>query len=257
MSLLVWIIANPETSDCIHTCNVIATYIPLMKNLDWQAILISDFSWAHALEIVVRTLLMFTMVIVILRMSGKKGVRQLSLFEVAIIIALGSAAGDPMFDREVSIAPSLVVFAVILIFYRTLTYFASKNEKVEAVLEGDPMYIIENGEFVLQDRTAHNFATDEFFAEMRLQNIEHLGQVRVAILETNGQMSFFYYDDDEVQPGLPILPRVYGKRSREINTDGLFACTYCGKTAELSRPSACKRCHKEEWVLAIDKLRIT
>ena len=228
-----------------------------MDKLDWQAIFINDFSWKYAVEILIRTLVMFSMVIVILRMSGKKGVRQLSLFEVAIIIALGSAAGDPMFNREVSILPSLVVFAIILFIYRLLTYFASKSEKVEAVLEGDPIYIVENGEFVLQDNADHNFARDEFFAEMRLQNIEHLGQVRVAILETNGQVSFLFYEKDAVKPGLPIMPKLYSKKAVNITSKQLYACTYCGQTAELEHAADCSRCGHKEWVGALRISRIT
>lgn len=81
----------------------------------------------------------------LLRLSGKKGVRQLSIFEVAIIITLGSAAGDPMFNNEFAILPSLLVFMITLAFHRALTYFASKNEKFENVLEGEAVYIIEDG----------------------------------------------------------------------------------------------------------------
>lgn len=45
----------------------------------------------------------------------------------------------------------------------------------------------------------------EFFMELRLHGIEHLGQVRLAILETNGQISVYFYPDDRVRPGLSIL----------------------------------------------------
>lgn len=228
-----------------------------MNEFDWHAIFISDLSWIYALEILIRTLLMFSLVLIMLRMSGKKGVRQLSIFEVAIIIALGSAAGDPMFNKDTAILPSLLVFVVILGFYRVLTYFASKNEKIERVLEGDPMYIIESGEFVLQDKTDHNFAKDEFFAEMRLQNIEHLGQVRTAILETNGQVSFFYFNDQDVKPGLPVLPKLYAKKGPGISQESLYACTYCGQVEKLSQSSDCPRCNHREWVSAIATRRIT
>ncbi|MHA4896272.1 DUF421 domain-containing protein [Pedobacter sp. PWIIR3] len=228
-----------------------------MQNFDWHTIFISDFSWQYALEILVRTLLMFSFILLILRMSGKKGARQLSIFEVAIIIALGSAAGDPMFNQDIAILPALTVFAVILSFYRVLTYFASKNEKIEGILEGDPIYIIEEGEFVMQERTDHNFARDEFFAEMRLQNIEHLGQVKTAILETNGQVSFFYFDDQDVKHGLPVLPKEYNKKTQNISKKNHYACTYCGKVDEISFPSKCSRCEHQEWVPAIRTRRLT
>lgn len=224
--------------------------------LDLEEIFISDLTLQLAIEIAFRTLLMFFFVLVILRLSGKKGVRQLSIFEVAIIIALGSAAGDPMFNKDMAIIPSLLVFAVILGFYRILTYFAAKSEKFESVLEGDPIYIIEDGMFILRNRD-NTFAKDEFFAEMRVNGIEHLGQVRIAILETNGQISFFYYDTPEVRHGLPVLPKIYGKRSVHIPHPGKYACTNCGNIMQLEQESTCERCHKNEWVESLNNCRIT
>ncbi|WP_244214339.1 DUF421 domain-containing protein [Pedobacter jejuensis] len=198
---------------------------------------------------------MFILVLVFLRSTGKKGVRQLSIFEVAIIIALGSAAGDPMFNGEFAIVPSLIVFLFILGTYRLITYLAAKSQTIENLLEGEPMYIIEDGMFTLKEDGDANFAKDEFFAEMRAQNIEHMGQVRTAILESNGQVSFLFYPVDAHKPGLPIYPKPFSKRSEEILNEGDYACTHCAKIEHLSVSSTCNRCGKKEWVLAIDTKR--
>ena len=157
---------------------------------DWNEVFINDLDWSFTLQIVVRTLVMFSVILIFLRMSGKKGVRQLSIFEVAIIIGLGSAAGDPMSNKDSAILPALLVFVTVLGLYRLITWIAAKSEGFESVLEGDPVYIIEDGMFNL-DTGERTYAKDEFFSEMRQQNIEHLGQVRTAILETNGNVSFY------------------------------------------------------------------
>lgn len=230
----------------------------LFMKLNFEEIFIGDLDLTFAAEITIRTLIMFAMVLVVLRMSGKKGVRQLSLFEVAIIIALGSAAGDPMFNKESSILTSVVVFAAIIILYRLITLLASKSERFERIIEGDPLYVIENGEFILLDNLSHTFAKDEFFAEMRQVSIEHLGQIKTAILETNGNISFYYYEDRDVKYGLPIQPKVYGKKSEQISEAGIYACTYCGHTEELEKGSAhCPNCKRKEWVMALNTKRLT
>jgi uncharacterized membrane protein YcaP (DUF421 family) len=223
----------------------------------WNDLLFNDLDFSFAAEIVVRTLVMFIFVLVLLRSSGKKGVRQLSIFEVAIIISLGSAAGDPMLNKESALIPSLLVFVVILGLYRLLTYLSAKSLKVEEILEGVPMYVIENGRFTLEEEGDSNFAKDEFFAEMRAVNIEHVGQVRSALLETNGQVSFCYFADDQVKPGLPVYPKLYNQRSKDIRVPGEYACTYCAKVSYLHQATACSRCGKEEWVAALDTARIT
>ncbi|WP_233268839.1 DUF421 domain-containing protein [Mucilaginibacter lacusdianchii] len=224
--------------------------------IDWHTLFVNDLNVAYALEIALRTILMFAFVLLMLRLSGKKGVRQLTIFEVAIIIALGSAAGDPMFNKDMAILPSLLVFAIILGFYRLLTYIAARSVRFESMLEGDPMYIIEDGMFTLQEESDNTFAKDEFFAEMRAESIEHVGQVRTAVLETNGQVSFFFYPDGEVRPGLPVLPKPYSKRSKIIKTHGDYACAYCGYVESRGNSGQCTRCKHEEWVEAIKTLRI-
>jgi uncharacterized membrane protein YcaP (DUF421 family) len=226
-----------------------------MLEIDWKNVFLRDLDLSLLVEISIRTFIMFLLVLIFLRSTGKKGVRQLSIFEVAIIIALGSAAGDPMLNSESAIVPSLLAFVVILAIYRLITYLASRNEKIESLLEGDPMYIIEEGKFSLKAEGDSNFAKDEFFAEMRAQNIEHVGQVKTALLESNGQVSFLYYEDEEVKSGLPIFPKPYQKKSRNISMKGDYACTYCGDVNTIATAQSCPRCGKEEWVLAISSTR--
>ena len=226
--------------------------------LDFRKIFIGDLSLGFAAEIVIRTLLMFSMVLLVLRLTGKKGVRQLSIFEVAIIIAMGSAAGDPMFTKDTSIFVSLIVFAAIIILYRLITFWAGRSEQFEKVIEGKPLFVIENGRFTLADDHSHTFAKDEFFSEMRQESIEHVGQIKTAILETNGKISFYYYPDDEVRYGLPVQPKAYNQKSVRISSSGTYACTYCGQTEKLKGgPAYCPNCKRNEWVTAIDSVRIT
>jgi len=225
--------------------------------IDFKQMFLNDLDGSLILEIGLRTIIMFTFVLIFLRSTGKKGVRQLSIFEVAIIISLGSAAGDPMLAGEAAILPSLLVFICILGLYRLITFLAAKNQKIEEILEGESMYIIEDGLFTLQEEGDANFAKDEFFAEMRNQNIEHTGQVRTALLESNGEVSFLFYEEGKERKGLPIFPKPYSKRSEKVEVSGDYACTHCAKVSNLSASSVCDRCGKKEWVMALDSQRIT
>ncbi len=233
-----------------------AGFLAASFSMQFKEIFLGDFGWQLACEIVVRTVIMFIVALAFLRMSGKKGIRQLSLFEIAIIISLGSAVGDPMFTADAAIVPSILVVVTILLVYRLITWLMSKSPRIESLLEGDPLYIIEDGMFILSDENKHTFAKDEFLAEMRQQNIEHLGQVRIAILESNGEVSFFFYPDEEVKCGMPVLPRQQNKAAKEIARKANYACIYCGNVESLSAPQKCNRCQHEEWIEAIQTKRI-
>lgn len=225
-------------------------------DFDFANVLLNDLDGAYVVEIVFRTIVMFIVILSFLRLSGKKGVRQLSIFEVAIVIGLGSAAGDPMFNRDHGIVPALVVFTCILAFYRGIMWFASHSERFENLLEGEPVHIVEDGEFVLSETRQRLYAKDEFFSEMRQQSIEHIGQVRIAILETTGSISFYYFEDEDVKPGLPITPRRYRTKRRVLDGAGDYACTGCARVASISTTThACPRCGHDEWVEALSSRR--
>ncbi len=87
--------------------------------MDWFTIFIHDTTWAFVAELMIRAALMFSMIILFLRLTGKRGVRQLSIFELAIILSLGSiAVGDPMFTEDLPLVHALVVMTVVIGMYR-------------------------------------------------------------------------------------------------------------------------------------------
>lgn len=226
--------------------------------MDWYGIFINDLTGHLLLEIIFRTIIMFLIILFVLRISGKRGVRQLSVFEVAIIIGLGSAAGDPMFNKDIAIIPAFVVCLTAILLYRLITFLAAKMPKLEHIVEGKPLYIVEEGVMVIKEITNNAFSQDEFFTELRLQSVEHLGQVKTALLETTGDMSVYFYEDENVKPGLPILPKEYHKKTKLITEPGEYACSYCGEVTKLyaTSPHSCKRCNNQEWVKAIKSKRI-
>lgn len=224
--------------------------------MDWDKILFSEQSASFLPEVALRTVVMFLVILIGLKCSGKRGVRQLSVFELVIIIGLGSAAGDPMFYEEVGLIPAIVVFAVVILSYRAVTWIVGKSKRVEQFIEGRPIYLINEGKFSVGDFRKEDLSQDEFFAELRLRGVDHLGQVRCAIMETTGDMSVFFFADDEMRPGLPILPHLYEQKSTDIGRPGVYACAFCGNTRHLANPDTCEICGRPEWVPALDIRRI-
>ncbi|MGY3052868.1 uncharacterized membrane protein YcaP (DUF421 family) [Pedobacter sp. UYEF25] len=222
--------------------------------IDWNNILMGDDKWQFVFEIAFRTILMYFIILIGLKLLGKRGVKQLSVFELVVIISLGSAAGDPMFYKEVGLIEPLVVFAVIVGAYRLTTLAMAKSEKFDKLVEGDAVYLIIDGEFSLVDFKKENLARDEFFSELRQQSISHLGQVETAILETSGNLSIYLYEDEKIKYGLPILPKLFDQASKDIFTAGIYACAFCGnvKKLVLTKTHVCEKCGKNEWVKAIN-----
>ncbi|MCP2025874.1 uncharacterized membrane protein YcaP (DUF421 family) [Flavobacterium sp. HSC-32F16] len=225
---------------------------------EWNRVLFNELPEIFIFEVIFRSTVMFTILLLTLKLAGKRGVKQLSIFETVIIIALGSAAGDPMFYEDVGIVPAIIVFTVIIILYRLVTWLTGKSKKFEEFIEGKTECLINDGKFSISTFKKETLAQDEFFSELRIKSIEHLGQVKHAFIETSGEISVFFYEDKEVKHGLPILPLLFHQKSKTISTDGIYACTFCGHTEELKKGvSNCEICKKDEWVPAIKTLRIT
>ena len=209
------------------------------------------------LEVAFRTIVMFFFLVVTLRSAGKRGVKQLSIYEVVIIVALGSAAGDPMFYEDVGIVPALLVFGIVMSLYRGITWLAGKSLFFEKIVEGMPVYLIEDGEFSIDKFGKESLSQDEFFSELRENHVDHLGQVKVALLEASGEMSVFFYADNEVKPGLPILPHLFDKKLKTIPETGIYACSFCANVERLTAGvTVCDRCNKDLWVKAESNIRI-
>lgn len=224
--------------------------------MDWNRIFLHELDGLFFLEIVFRTAFMFIVVLVVLRLSGKRGVRQLSVFELAIILTLGSAAGDAMFYKDVPLLATVLVCFIAIGIYRLITWVMAKSGYLEQLLEGRPVYIIEDSVMVVKHDQKDSLSKDEFFAELREKGVEHLGQVRAAILETGGNLSIFFYPNQDVKYGLPILPHLYNKYSDTIVDPGLYACIVCGTLNQLAPGRyRCEHCGHHEWVSAINTPR--
>jgi uncharacterized membrane protein YcaP (DUF421 family) len=228
-----------------------------MEAFDWQRMMLDETSLEFLGEVAGRTALAYVVVFLFLKIAGRRGVRQLSLFELVVILTLGSAAGDMTFYEDVPLLPVLTVFLVMSALYRLTTHLMSRSHKLQTWVEGKPFTIIRDGKFELETLTDGNISHDEFLMELRLHGVEHLGQVRLGIVEVNGDVSLYFYDREDTRPGLSVLPNALKPifTITEHLTD--VACYHCGELQALqpNRSLNCPRCGSNEWAEALSTPR--
>ncbi|RYF81977.1 MAG: DUF421 domain-containing protein [Chitinophagaceae bacterium] len=229
-----------------------------LKELEWEALLLGSEKWSFLWETGLRTFIMFLVILFYLRLLGKRGVKQLSVFELGVIIGLGSAAGDPMFYKDVGLLPGILVFSIVFGLYRLITFLINRSDKFEEFLEGNPISILRDGQILMKNFKKEPIARDEFFSQLRLHSISHLGQVQEAIIETNGEISVFYFPDEKVKHGLPIIPSLCENKLTAISTEDYYSCVFCGYTGKVAPTTSytCPCCQKKEWLRAIDRKRV-
>jgi uncharacterized membrane protein YcaP (DUF421 family) len=229
-----------------------------MTPFEWQRMLLDDLPLLFIGEVALRALFAFVAVFLFLKISGRRGIRQLSLFELVVILTLGSAAGDVSFYEDVPLLPIVTVFITLLFVYRLTLWIMSRNERFSCWMEGKPVTIIKDGLYDLRSLEQMNISSDEFFMELRQQGVEHLGQVRLGILETDGDVSLFFNDPESMLPGLSVLPPEHRPTYRCAPASGLYACTRCGypQIIEEHQEATCPRCKNTQWTVALTSPRL-
>lgn len=228
-----------------------------MIPFDWQRMLLNDLPLLFVAEVALRALFAYVAVFLFLKISGRRGIRQLSLFEVVVILTLGSAAGDVSFNEDEPLLPILAVFITLLLLYRLTMLAMARNTRLENWMEGKPITIIKDGLYELNSLERLNISSEEFFMELRQQGVEHLGQVRLGIVETDGDISLYFAEPEAIRPGLSVLPDEHRPLYRQAPASALYACTRCGFTHSLDsqQQAACPRCQNQKWSLALSTQR--
>ncbi len=167
-------------------------------------IFLGENSLWYLFEVAFRTSFIFSYTLLLLRFMGKRGMGQLTPFEFAIIVALGSAVGDPMFYDDVPLLHTMLVIAIVIGLHRFLSLITQKNEAVEKFMEGETAMLINRGEILLETLFSERLSREELFEMLRVEWISQLGEVRQAFLEPSGNLAVIRWEPS--RSGLSILP---------------------------------------------------
>ncbi len=154
-------------------------------------------------EIIFRTSFMFVYTIVNVRMMDKRSMGMLSPFEIIIIIALGSAVGDPMFYRNIPLIHGMIVVSTIVLIQRVLAKITGKSMVLGRFVNGRPVLIIKDGVLLKEQIKHENFTKGELYSILRLRGVRRISDVELAYLEPSGSISIIKKDTGKE---IDILP---------------------------------------------------
>jgi uncharacterized membrane protein YcaP (DUF421 family) len=227
-------------------------------SFDLERIFLGDAPPLFLLEILLRTILLYLYTLLLLRLLGKRGVKQLTFFEFAIILALGSAAGDPMFYGDVPLLHGALVITIIVLVQRAIVVVTERNRRLEILFESSPRRLIKEGVLELNALEEEKLSKDEVFSRLREAGLSHLGQVERAYLEPSGNISIWQTEPSKIKPGLTLMPdedpdypRVY-ETGQAVPRDTLYLCEHCGSSRSLRKGEdfpVCE-CGSKKWLEA-------
>jgi uncharacterized membrane protein YcaP (DUF421 family) len=225
-------------------------------SFDLTRIFIGNLPVLFYAEIAIRTVVLYLYALATLRFLGRRSAGELTVLDVVVIVALGSAVGDPMFYPEVPVLHGMLVITLIVGLERLGLFWANHNQKVDRLLKGKPTLVISNGIINLDGLEHLGISKREIFQMARQNGYRNLGEIRRMYIETDDKPSIYGYEADDVHPGLQFEPPWEMDQHATLHTGSIIkqstvaACINCGQTAEFregEKIPPCPRCHQTVW----------
>lgn len=136
-----------------------------------------------------RAILLYILVLIVMRLMGKREIGQLQPFELAISIMIADLASIPMTDTGVPISNGIIPILGLLVMHLIISIINMKSIGAREVICGKPRILIYRGKINEQALKKERFTINELEERLRGNNIFNLGDVEYAILETSGQVT--------------------------------------------------------------------
>lgn len=178
------------------------------------------------LIVIVRTLILYVLVIIALRLMGKREIGQLQPFELVVILMISELAAVPSENVGVPMLSGIIPILVLLSASLSLAWISLKSEKARNIICGKPSILIDRGKISQEELRKNCYNLTDLLEELRLNNIPNIADVEFAILENNGQLSVIpkahkrpaVPEDFKMQPqyeGLPLTIIMDGKLNKD------------------------------------------
>ena len=143
------------------------------------------------MEIVVRAVVVFLFLYVITRVAGRSTLGELSAFQLLLYITLGDLIQQAVTQQDYSVTGGILAVSVFALLTIGASYASRRWRAVRAPLHGVPYVLVRNGEPLIATMRLERMSIDDLMIAARQQGITRFADIDLAVLETNGQISFF------------------------------------------------------------------
>ena len=149
------------------------------------------------MDIVIRAAIIFLFVFVLTRALGRRELSSLEPFDLILLVVTGDLIQQGVTQSDYSLTGALLAITTIGLLTVGLSFLSFRVRRLRPILEGEPLILLEDGEPIEANLRRQRISMEEIQAEARLAQIQDLGAVRWAVLETDGKISFIQRDVSE------------------------------------------------------------
>ena len=152
-------------------------------------------NWHAVLEIAFRTTVIYVLVLLGIRLTGKREVGQMTPFDLTLLLLLSNSVQNAMTGPDSSLVGGVAAAIVLLILNFLLAEFSGFNRRFRRMIQGSPTLLIHNGECIQTHMAKEHVSMDELNRALREHGVGCTADAALAVLEVDGSISVLKYDD--------------------------------------------------------------
>ena len=142
------------------------------------------------MDLVLRTMFAFVLILVITRAVGRRELSSMEPFDLILLVVIGDLVQQGVTQSDYSITGATTVIVTMASLVVGTAYLSYRFKRLRPLLEGAPTLLIADGRLLERNLRRERMTVEEIRAEARQQSIGSLEDIRYAVLETNGKLSF-------------------------------------------------------------------
>jgi uncharacterized membrane protein YcaP (DUF421 family) len=142
------------------------------------------------MDIIVRAFFAFAFVVLVTRLIGRRELSSLQPFDLILLIVLGDLIQQGVTQSDYSFTGLILAGGTFTVLTVAVSYLVFRFRRLRPVFEAEPLILVENGQPIESNLRRERMTVDEVAAEARMQQIPSLRNVRWAVLESSGRISF-------------------------------------------------------------------
>lgn len=136
----------------------------------------------------------FIALILILRLSGKRTLSKMNVFDFVFVVAVGSVFAGTMIEKDTTLLEGLTALATLVLVQTVLAAIAARNERFELLLNGEPTLLFSKGKFLHHAMKKERVTEEEVRAAIRDQGLTRVEDVDAVVIENDGSLTVAYND---------------------------------------------------------------
>ena len=142
------------------------------------------------MDLVLRAIFVFAFLLVLTRIIGKRELSSLQPFDLILLIIVGDAVQQGLTQDDYSLTGIVLVVGTIAVLQVLVSWASYRFPRIRPIVEGEPIIVLQDGKPIERNLKRERLTIEEIAEQARKQSIAHLDEIKFAVLETDGSLSF-------------------------------------------------------------------